>query len=93
MHFNTFSVAVFALLSLAGAKADGGKFSTAGLVVSDSQVANYCATPLKPELKEVEFVCLTVTGDIQKQMTDPYRLKGFVNKAGNGELMSILRGL
>ncbi|GAC73020.1 hypothetical protein L1887_50678 [Cichorium endivia] len=82
MHFNPFSVAVLALLSLAGAKADD-KISTAGLVVDDKQVASYCAIPVKPEFKEVEFVCFTLKGDIKKQMTNPNRLKGFVNKAGN----------
>lgn len=87
MHFNTFSVAVLALLSLAGAKADD-KISTAGLVVDDKQVASYCAIPVKPEFKEVEFVCFTLKGDIQKQMTNPNRLKGFVNKAGNGKSTS-----
>ncbi len=83
MYFNAVSVAVFALLSLAGAKADD-KISTAGLVVDDKQVASYCGVPVKPEYKEVEFVCFTYKGDIQKAMTNPNRLKGFVNKAGNG---------
>ncbi|GAK65503.1 uncharacterized protein PAN0_009c3720 [Moesziomyces antarcticus] len=82
MYFNAVSVAVFALLSLAGAKADD-EISTAGLVVDDKQVASYCGVPVKPEYKEVEFVCFTYKGDIQKAMTNPNRLKGFVNKAGN----------